>query len=424
MKFCPQCGTSLIPGDRFCQECGFDLSAIESSETPSPEGEITSAQPEEFSLCPQCGKKIMPGDRFCEECGFDTTTVKTPEPPVAEETITAVKPVPEPEPIQEIVKEAVPGLFCPQCGIPLVVGDRFCQECGFDTTKPEVPGLKQPVAEAPPKHTTPPAATVSQQPDAPVRKKNKALLWVFLIAGVALLGAGGWFGYNKFIKSPGDEVAVADTTTQEEPVITIDTSSITELTQDTVVVEEKIVTPPAGTQPLVTEKKKEKQPAKTQPKQPTQPNQSPQSAQQQQVSHEPKPVLKITPDEPASGSRAATVFFVGTKENPKNQNPKNPTKFSLNKETTITRIITDHFNEGNGDASGGTITLKDKSGSVIGQWKARPSANKSGVANAKWISDMNVTVPPGTYFIHDSNPSTWSKNILGVGFVEVIGIEK
>jgi len=35
-----------------------------------------------------------------------------------------------------------------------------------------------------------------------------------------------------------------------------------------------------------------------------------------------------------------------------------------------------------------------------------------------------VKVQPGTYFIHDSNPSTWSKNALGIGFVEVIGIEK
>jgi len=68
--------------------------------------------------------------------------------------------------------------------------------------------------------------------------------------------------------------------------------------------------------------------------------------------------------------------------------------------------------------------LKDKSGSIVGQWSARPAANKSGVANAKWICNPNVTVQPGTYFIHDSNPATWSKNALGVGFVEVIGIEK
>jgi len=39
MKFCPQCGSSLVPGDAFCEQCGFkiDLEAPVSSEIPSNE---------------------------------------------------------------------------------------------------------------------------------------------------------------------------------------------------------------------------------------------------------------------------------------------------------------------------------------------------------------------------------------------------
>jgi hypothetical protein len=424
MKFCPQCGTTLIPGDRFCQECGFDLSAVESAEIQSPEGEITAPEPAEIPVCQQCGKKLVPGDRFCEECGFDTAIVKSHEPVIETMAATPLPPVPEPEPVPEETPPTEASLFCPQCGKPMITGDRFCQECGFDTLKPAttvqepVRAEARPVYSAPP--VVPPPVAASSQPH--VKKKNKTLFWILLIAGLAVLCAGGWFGYNKFLKSPDDKVVVSDTTVHEEPVITVDTATIV-VEEDTAAQPDETVTSPTENKPLVVDKKKEKQPAKIQPKQSAQPAKPVQTVTQP-APQEIKPVIKITPGESTSSANAQTIFFIGTKENPKNQNPKNPTKFTLNKEATITRIVTDHYNDGNGDASGGTIMLKDKSGSVIGQWKARPSANKSGVANAKWVSDMNVTLQPGTYYIHDSNPSTWSKNALGIGFVEVIGIEK
>jgi predicted amidophosphoribosyltransferase len=438
MKFCPQCGTTLVTGDRFCQECGFDISTVESADASVVKAEAPPAQQELKPVCPQCGSVLVPGDRFCQECGFDTSVVvpsappviEEPTPQVVEEVVVPVIPVPEPEPIPEPepLPVAAVSQFCPNCGKPMIAGDRFCQECGFDIEKP-VTAQAEPVrVETPPQYTpppvvSPPAAATYQPTVVPVKKKSKALIWILIVLGVVALGAGGWFGYNKFLKPGEEEVVVADTIAQEEPAITIDTN-ITVNQEDTAIEEEALVMPSAETKQIVVEKKKEKLPAKTTSKQTSTPAKPAQTTPTQQTANEPKqPTIKITPGE-TSNNKATAIFTVGAKDDPKNKNPKNPTKFTLNKETVITRIITDHYNDGNGDASGGTITLKDKSGSIVGQWNARPSANKNGVANAKWISNANVTVQPGTYFIHDSNPATWSKNALGIGFVEIFGIEK
>lgn len=43
MKFCPQCGKELVPGDRFCMECGFDTLTMD--QPVNPLGETPSVQP-------------------------------------------------------------------------------------------------------------------------------------------------------------------------------------------------------------------------------------------------------------------------------------------------------------------------------------------------------------------------------------------
>lgn len=360
-----------------------------------------------MKFCPQCGTTLIPGDRFCQECGFDISLIQDQAEPVAEET------KPQPEPVQA----PVAGQFCPQCGKPLIAGDRFCQECGFDTQHPVTAKVETAQPSSPP-----PVVPPLPQP-APVRKKGKSLLWVLIILGIAALGAGGWYGYNKFLKPADNEAVAADTTTQEQPVVTIDTT-VTVTEEDTVIETEEPLVAPTETKQVV-EKKKEKQPAKTQAKPSARATKPAQTATQQQTTPaSPKPVITITPAESGTTGKATAVFTVGAKDNPKNMHPKNPTKCTLNRETTITRIITDHYNGGKGDPTGGTITMKDKGGNVIGQWRATPAANKNGVPGAKWICNINVNVKPGTYFIQDSNPSTWSKNALSVGFVEIIGIEK
>lgn len=50
---CSNCGTTLNPGMKFCQECG----------TPAP-----AAAPAK-RYCPNCGTEMKPEVRFCPECG-------------------------------------------------------------------------------------------------------------------------------------------------------------------------------------------------------------------------------------------------------------------------------------------------------------------------------------------------------------------
>jgi len=83
MKFCPHCGTTFEPDARFCLECGFDRSSVEPVELPSNSVPEVVANPTlDISAkpgCPQCGTELAPDDRFCQECGFDTTAIVLPE---------------------------------------------------------------------------------------------------------------------------------------------------------------------------------------------------------------------------------------------------------------------------------------------------------------------------------------------------------
>ena len=44
---CPNCGTPIVPGTRFCSQCGTAVG----------------------DACPDCGATVLPGDRFCASCG-------------------------------------------------------------------------------------------------------------------------------------------------------------------------------------------------------------------------------------------------------------------------------------------------------------------------------------------------------------------
>lgn len=96
------------------------------------------------------------------------------------------------------------------------------------------------------------------------------------------------------------------------------------------------------------------------------------------------------------------VYAVGNR-------PTVATSFTIEQSHVITSILTYHWNDGRGTQTG-TIALRDSAGRVYGPWPAEGSPGQGGVPNANWTSKPNVTLPPGTYSIIDSEPSTWSQN--------------
>jgi len=472
MKYCPQCGTAFEPMARFCLECGFDKSTVEPIETNmtsapgvvvtetanspvAPQG-VAASHAEIKPGCPQCGSVLDTGDRYCQECGYDTSITETARPEVSQ-------PAQPPEnedanaaisQMTESVSPAGDKQLCPQCGSGITTDDRFCQECGFDTSSDAATGnrnfkpVDQPeaihrheaiytapvVEKAPPpipqqqsEHVIPPkvepvrAQTPAYIPpirttEPPTQQKGKKTwLWIVLIIfGLGVLGVAGWFGYKAYFDTK-DETA-SDTIANMElpPISDIDTSTIkTEVTE-----EPEATTPgqPQATtrsiskidQELTRQKTKEQNKPSQQTTTPTQ-------------KPKPEPSVKASPDATVNDNLAKVILEVGRKEEPKSKNPKNPTKLMIQKPTMIVRITTDHYNNGMGTPGGGTISIKDRDGNVIVAYKALGKKGKNGTPSAKWVVEPRVILEKGAYFIWDSDMPTWSKTFVGSGFVVVEG---
>jgi hypothetical protein len=105
-------------------------------------------------------------------------------------------------------------------------------------------------------------------------------------------------------------------------------------------------------------------------------------------------------------------------------NPPNPTKFTLDRSYSITEIRTYHWNYGQGQTPG-IIGIQDSNGKVWGMWPASGQPGMGGVPGAYWSVRLNLELPPGEYTILDSDPATWSHNsdTGGEGIVWVYGCE-
>jgi len=71
---CPECGSELGQGDKFCFNCGAPI-----KETPE-------AKKSDSSICPYCGEPISEDDKFCGSCGHELQRSKIIERPKTETT--------------------------------------------------------------------------------------------------------------------------------------------------------------------------------------------------------------------------------------------------------------------------------------------------------------------------------------------------
>jgi len=86
-----------------------------------------------------------------------------------------------------------------------------------------------------------------------------------------------------------------------------------------------------------------------------------------------------------------------------------PTTFTTSESWLVTYLMTYHWNEAQG-ATPGTIGLRASDGTTYGPWQTTGEPGQAGVPNAYWVVRPNVVIPPGTYTVLDSDPSTWAQN--------------
>ncbi len=129
---------------------------------------------------------------------------------------------------------------------------------------------------------------------------------------------------------------------------------------------------------------------------------------------------KTNPDaEPSPEREVAKTSNDGGVQN----GPTAPTVVTFKEKYVVTFISTYHWNNGRGTATPGTIGLRGSDGTVYGPWKTTGVASQSGVPNINWEARPNVALPPGSYTVLDSDPTTWAQNAEsgGRGFVTVKG---
>ncbi len=118
---------------------------------------------------------------------------------------------------------------------------------------------------------------------------------------------------------------------------------------------------------------------------------------------------------PTATPRAATApaaeeeFFKVLSTGVAHNGATKPTTFSINESWLVTYILTYHWNDARG-ATPGTIGLRASNGTTYGPWQATGQPGQGGVANAAWVVRPNIVIPPDTYTVLDSDPSTWAQN--------------
>jgi hypothetical protein len=114
---------------------------------------------------------------------------------------------------------------------------------------------------------------------------------------------------------------------------------------------------------------------------------------------------EVTPTPAAAEEEFFKVLSLGGAYNGATE----PTTFSIDESWLVTYLMTYHWNNGNG-VTPGTIGLQASDGTTYGPWQAVGGLGQGKVPNTYWEVKPNIVIPPGTYTVLDSDPSTWAQN--------------
>jgi len=143
---CSACGYENIPGETFCQNCYVQLPPVASSPPPPPTPvqfpgqdylqpaiEAEKKQVIKPTKCSECGYQISHVDKFCPNCGLDLSTLVGVKgsADISEKSPYQLDKTPEPQALDDL---HVPPMLgpCPSCGQINELGSKFCQVCGLE----------------------------------------------------------------------------------------------------------------------------------------------------------------------------------------------------------------------------------------------------------------------------------------------------
>lgn len=150
--------------------------------------------------CPKCNSTNPAGSKFCQSCG---------------EIL--------PDPIDQ-VSGSKPEKLCQTCGTPNDIKNDFCDQCGA------------PFAGNAPKRSMPePTYSRTQGPYAgvPQRKSNPAGIIIGVVAGLLVLGVGGYFAYNTLNKPANEPTSVAKSSSKAKSSTVKESSSAASSSSET-----------------------------------------------------------------------------------------------------------------------------------------------------------------------------------------------
>jgi beta-lactam-binding protein with PASTA domain len=114
------------------------------------------------------------------------------------------------------------------------------------------------------------------------------------------------------------------------------------------------------------------------------------------------------------------VLFDNSNNAPVSVAPTAETVVVLAATTALSKLVTWHETPSAQEGLPRTLALRDASGVVFGAWPAVATPDGNGES---WVAVREVCLPAGTYYVVDSDPSTWRQNSAsdGAGFARLEG---